>query len=312
MASRPKILVTWKQPRRFREQMRQVEMRAVNWWVMPALAVGLASLFLLQWYLATLKGGPNKPPPFENALVVALGGGFLMIYGVAWIIRAIPSSITVTQDGFRREKWGMSFERIAAHAWFPAAEFSTLLLVDKDGGRTLLGVPKDETEIQLRAILRERSVPEDPTLKPFVEEELQPTFQGGLAMVGPFLVVALYFGLLGAHTALIVHLSRESKITREHASRDWLKTREGLIQEGISPEKVPVNPIEQHRSSPKAIAIQRYLLFAPMVCLTAILFMAIAVLTYRMKLKRLEKLFAEKEKPTGFPAQITSPGPATD
>lgn len=292
--------------------MRTVGKRVTNWWVKPVLVLGLAGLFLLQWYLATLKEGPKRPPPFESALWVALGGSFAMIYGIPWLVWLVPSSVTANERGFTKDKWFMPFENLAAHAWFPADEFSTLLLVDKDGGRTLFGVPKNETEAKLRTILRERNVPEDLTLKPFTEQNLQPTTRGGLAILAPAMFVILYFGLIGAHTVLIAQLNRESRFLRDQASRDWMKLKESLVQDGVAREKLSANPIEQHRSSPKAIAIQRYLIFAPMVCLTVIVFLSIELLKKRMIVRNLKIILEEKAKPTGQVAQVSSSGPAAN
>ncbi len=307
-----KTLVTWNQPRRFREQMRTLEKRVTNWWVKPACTLGMTGMFMLQWYLATLKDGPRRPPPFEYALAGAFVCGVFIVYGIAWVIWMVPSGMIVTDRGFQLEKRILLFEEIAVHAWFAAPEFSTLLLIDKAGSRKLFGVPKGETEAKLRAILRERNVPEDSTLKPFVETQLQPTVLGGLAFAAPVLIPVLFFGLLGAHVALIAHLTRESKNTREQASRDWLEVRTGLIKEGIPPEKLPASPFENYRSTPKALAIQRSLVLAPVVCLIAIVFLAVSVLKCRIQIKNLQGLLEEKAKLTGAGAPISPSASAAD
>lgn len=312
MALLTKTLVSWNQPRRFRDQMRTVGKRVTNWWVKPVLVLGLAGLFLLQWYLATLKEGPKNPPPFDSVLWVVLGGSCVIIYGIPWLVWLLPSPVSVNERGFTQEKLFMPFENLAAHAWFPADEFSTLLLVDKAGGRKLFGVPKGETEAKLKAVLRERNVPEDSTLKPFVETQLQPTVLGGMAILAPAFSVILLFGLLGGHAVLVTHLTRESKNTREQASRDWLEVRTELIKEGIPPEKLPASPFENYRSTPKALAIQRYLVLAPVVCLIAIVFLAVSVLKYRMQMKNLQRLLEEKAKLTGAGAPISPSASAAD
>ena len=307
MALLTKTLVSWNQPRRFREQMRQMEKRVLNWWVKPVFGLGLASVFLLQWYAATLKDGPQKPPPFEQTLVVAICGGIILAYGTFWLAQILPDSVAVNERGFQRGKRFMPFDQLAAHAWFPASEFSTLLLVGKDQSRRLLGVPKNETEAKLRKILSDHKIPEDPSLKPFVETELNPSVWGGLVLVAPLLIVVAFFGLFAAHTTLVTQLKREAKITDEQARQDWLTLRTKLVKEGVAPEKLPANPYEQRPASDKMRGLKLYFLLAPFIYLIAMLILGVIALLYRVRANNLQALLEAKSAAQGRPINSTTP-----
>lgn len=296
-----KPLAAWNQPRRFREQMKRLERRVTNWWLKPTLALLLAGMFLFQWYLATLKDGPTKPLPFETIFPFVLAGSFLMIYGTGWLTWMLPSRVSVFEQGFREDKWFMQFENMAAHAWFPAEDFSTLLLVGKDGYRKLLGVPSGEVETKLRAILAEKKVVEDSSLKPFSEAELKPTVAGGLLTLAPVLVVAFFVGMLGTHAVLISHLKREMKSANEESRRDWQTMRTKLIRDVITPERLPVDPPGEIPASAKVIWLQRYLVFAPLVYLCVVIFLSVLLVKYWSQSKNLQRLLDEKKQEHGRP-----------
>lgn len=270
--------------------MRTVERRTTNWWLKPAMALLLAGMFMLQWFGATQKGGPKKPPPFENALAVALIGGFTMSYGIFWLVWLLPSSVSVNERGFAREKWFMPFDGIGAHAWFPAADFSTLLLVGKDGSRSLLGVPKGEVETKLREILTEKRVPEDASLKPFEVKELKPSTAASLLTLAPVGVMVALGGAVMLHGVLITGLKRELSDANLAWQQDWKTLKTNLAREGVPIEKLPEEPLGKRPPSQKSLNAQRYLMLAPPVCFVVIAFLAMFLLRSRIEVKNLREL----------------------
>ena len=201
----------------------------------------------------------------------------------------------------------MPFDQLAAHAWFPASEFSTLLLVGKDQSRSLLGVPKNETEAKLRKILSDHKIPEDPSLKPFVETELKPSVWGGLVLVAPLLIMVVFLGLFAAHTTLVTQLNRKAKIANEQARQDWLTLRTKLVKEGVAPEKLPASPFEQRPVSDRMRALHIYFRFAPFIYLIAMLILGVTTLLYRVRTNNLQALLEEKSAAQGRPINSTTP-----
>jgi hypothetical protein len=284
--------------------MRTVERRASKWWVKPALALILAGMFMLQWFGAVQKRGPKQPPPFENALVVALAGGFTLTYGIFWLVWLLPSSVAVNERGFTKEKWFMPFDGIAAHAWFPATDFSTLLLVGKDGSRNLFGVPKGDVETKLREILAEKNVPENALLKPFLTTDLKPSTAVGLLTLAPVGVMVALGGALTLHGVLITGLKRELKDANLAWHEDWEKLKSNLAQEGVPIEKLPEEPLGKRPPSKKAMNVQLYLMLAPLVCFVVIAFLAMFLVRSRVEVKNLRDLkLAQFAADGGIPAR---------
>jgi hypothetical protein len=93
----PKKRFEWREPKQF--------VRAENlefagrrpWWVKPGLCFLTCALLMANWSLATVIPN-NQPMAFPVALVLAIGGGILMVYGLPSLFDLIPSAIELRED----------------------------------------------------------------------------------------------------------------------------------------------------------------------------------------------------------------------
>lgn len=138
----PDMRLRWKEPREYVRLRDASETRGSKWWRPLPWVLLVAGTTLLFWYQATLNPGKD-PPSFEVAVLLGLGLGVFLCYGVPRFNRWAPSEIKLFDTGCLRlrgqghamTKWedvtGYDFGCVGEH---PVLELHLV------GGVLLLGI----------------------------------------------------------------------------------------------------------------------------------------------------------------------------
>lgn len=97
----PKAHLKWNEPKLVQQAKDVLEDQSLSPWFKPGLAVAVAAMGMLQWWLA--KQDPTRTPPeLSRALPLSFVAGVFFAYLVPWLYRICPSRIQVFDDGIAR------------------------------------------------------------------------------------------------------------------------------------------------------------------------------------------------------------------
>lgn len=104
----PTTYLEWKEPKKVRSALEQLDWGRCPWWLRRPMWVGaLTALMLTNWGLGRLSARFHPeahPPSFLSFLLVALGGSLTIVYVVPWLLAPLAR---ITKPGVRLTDKGL-------------------------------------------------------------------------------------------------------------------------------------------------------------------------------------------------------------
>jgi hypothetical protein len=156
-----KLIARWTEPEAFRISEENYWNARTPPWQRPLYVLLLAAVLLLNWFIARFN--PSKHPiSLAAALALTISTSLLLLYGLPWLLRRLPSTVNLYERSIMRRGWhhARPLNSFVSYAWLAENSYHVLELTTPRGHTLRFGLPDASLREKIDPVLRENKLVE--------------------------------------------------------------------------------------------------------------------------------------------------------